>query len=136
MKKPFRHQALRLDKEKEIIFTALSKHYFYYRMFICQYVLKQNAVPLNPFMIFDYFLLDTVKRDIVREANNNLVKRSDKLWVFGPVSNGVLAEIRLAKKMNIPIKYFTIDKPHKIVAIKKISEVEMEDEVQQFRSEL
>lgn len=135
MEKGFKHGALNLRADKRLVYTAMSKHLFYYRMFISKYVIEQHKVPLNPFMIFDYFLLDTVDRDLVREGNNSLVKRADELWVFGAVSNGVLAEIKIAKEMEKVVKYFKIEKPHNIVPI-KIDEVEMEEEVAEFKSEL
>jgi len=131
----FKHEALDLNNDKCLVYTAMSKHYFYYRMFISKYVLEQHKVPLNPFMIFDYFLLDTVDRDLVREGNNNLVKRADELWVFGPISNGVLAEIKIVSGLNKPIKYFKIEKPHKIVPV-LVQDVEMEDEIKNYRHEL
>ncbi|MEA3514421.1 MAG: hypothetical protein U9R34_03020 [Nanoarchaeota archaeon] len=131
----FNHKALNLKENKSLVYTAMSKHFFYYRMHISKYVIEQHKVPLNPFMIFEYFMLDSVDRDLVREGNNNLVIRSDELWVFGPVSNGVLAEIKIAKEMNKLIKYFKIQKPHKIISIPK-EEVEMEDDVKGFKYEL
>jgi hypothetical protein len=91
----FSHRALDLQKDKTLVYTAMSKHLFYFRMHISRYVLQNGGVPLNPFMVFDYFLQDNVDRDLVREGNNNLVKRSDELWIFGPVSNGVLAEVQI-----------------------------------------
>jgi len=94
--KDFAHPALNVQKDKPLVYTAMSKHLFYYRMFISVFVLENGGVPLNPFMVFDYFLLDAVDRDLVREGNNNLVKRCDEIWVFGAVSNGVLAEIQIA----------------------------------------
>src|SRR3989344_7597521 len=131
----FNHQALNLKENKSLVYTAMSKHLFYFRMHISKYILEQNKVPLNPFMIFEYFLLDTVKRDIIREANNNLVKRADELWVFGTVSNGVLAEIKIAKEMKKPISYFKIEKSQTILPITK-EEVETEEEVKEIRKEL
>lgn len=131
----FEHEALNLKDDKNLVYTAMSKHLFYYRMHISKYVIENGGVPLNPFMIFDYFLLDSVDRDLVRAGNNNLVKRADELWVFGPVSNGVLAEIKIAKEMNKVVKYFKIEKPHNIVAI-DIENVEMEEDVKEFKSEL
>ncbi|MEZ4104430.1 MAG: hypothetical protein R3B60_04045 [Candidatus Paceibacterota bacterium] len=131
----FSHQALELKEEWPLVYTAMSKHLFYYRMFISKYVLEQSAVPLNPFMVFDYFLLDAVDRDLVRQGNNSMVGRSDEIWVFGPVSNGVLAEVQIAKEQGKPVKYFKIAKPHTIIPIDK-SEVEMEDEVREFRESL
>jgi len=112
----------------ELVYTAISKNLFYFKMHISKFVLEKNCIPLNPFMIFEYFMLDTVKRDKIREANNALVKKADELWVFGPVSDGVLAEIRLAKSMKKPIKYFTIVESKDIKEISK-NEVEFEEGV-------
>ena len=131
----FEHEALKLNDDKPLVYTAMSKHLFYYRMHISKFVLENGGVPLNPFMIFDYFLLDSVDRNLVREGNNNIVKKSGELWVFGNVSNGVLAEIQIAKKMGKLVKYFKIEKPHKIVQIEK-GDVEMEEDVKKFKSEL
>ncbi len=130
----FDHQALNLAGDKPLIYTAASKHLFYYRMFISKFVLERGGVPLNPFMIFDYFLLDAVERDAVRSGNNSLVKRCDEIWVFGPVSDGVLAEIKLAKNMDKPLRYFQIEKNN----ISEISrdQVILEDDVAGYRDEL
>lgn len=135
MEQEFEHVAMSLQDDKPLVYTAMSKHLFYFRMYISKFVLENGGVPLNPFMIFDYFLLDSVDRDLVREGNNNVVKRSDELWVFGAVSNGVLAEIKIAKAAGKAVKYFKIEKPHKIIPA-KIEEIEMEEEVEEFRSEL
>jgi len=132
MKKDFAHPALSVQKDKPLVYTAMSKHLFYYRMFISVFVLKNGGVPINPFMIFDYFLLDTVSHDLVREGNNNLVKRCDAIWVFGTVSNGVLAEIQIANEQGKTVRFFAIEKPHKIVEITK-DKVEMEVEVTDMR---
>lgn len=124
----FKHPAINLQTDKMLVYTAMSKHYFYYRMHISKFVLEQGMVPLNPFMIFDYFLLDSVNRDLIREGNNNLVKRVDQVWVFGPISNGVLAEIKIAKNNNKQLSYFKIQRPHSIISISE-SEVELEVEL-------
>ena len=131
----FNHQALNLTTDKPLIFTAMSKQLFYFRMFISKFVLEQGGVPINAFMNFDYFLLDSLDRDLVRIANNNLVKRADELWVFGPISDGVLAEIIIAKELNKPIKYFKIIESKDILEIDKIA-VELENEVNSFRNKL
>lgn len=131
----FEHGALDLRDDKKLVYTAMSKHLFYYRMQISKFVLENGGGPLNPFMIFDYFLADSVDRDLVREGNNNIVKRSDEIWVFGAVSNGVLAEIKIAKETGKALRYFKIEKPHKIVEI-QVDDVEMEEEVIEFKHEL
>lgn len=86
-------------------------------------------------MIFEYFLLDSVERDTVRNANNNLVIRANELWVFGPVSDGVLAEIKLAKKLQKPIRYFSIVESKDIVEIQK-EQVTFELGLENFAREL
>jgi hypothetical protein len=80
MSEQFTHQALTLVNLKPLVYTAMSKHLFYFRQHIQKFVLEEGAVPLNPFMTFDYFLVDTVPRNAVREANNNLVHRADAVW--------------------------------------------------------
>lgn len=105
------------------------------RMLISRFVLEQGGVPLNPFMVFDYFLADTVERDVVRRANNNMVALADELWVFGEISNGVLAEIIQAKQAGKPIKYFAIRDDRDFEELTAMS-VELEDEVADRRSEL
>jgi hypothetical protein len=56
------------------------------------------------------------------------VKRSDELWIFGPVSNGVLAEVQIANKNGKPVRYFAIVDSKDIKEVTK-KEVELEDEV-------
>ena len=132
MNKVFYHPALEAQNDKPLVYTAMSKHLFYFRMFVSVFVLKNGGVPLNPFMTFDYFLLDAVDRDVVREGNNNLVKRSDEVWVFGTISNGVLAEIQIAKEQGKPIKYFAVDNSSTITKTGK-DEVQLEDDVADMR---
>ena len=112
----------------KLIFTAMSKHLFYFRQHISKFVLERNCVPLNPFMSFEYFMLDTVDRDLIRNANNNLVMKADELWVFGPVSDGVLAEIKLAKSLNKPIRYFQVIDSKEIKEIRE-DDVEFEEDI-------
>jgi hypothetical protein len=135
MKEAFTHRAEALSADKPLVYTAMSKHLFYFRMQISTFVLEQGCVPLNPFMVFDYFLNDGIDRDVVREANNNLVKRSDEIWVFGPVSDGALAEIRLAKRAGKKVRYFAVVKSRTIKEL-TASEVDLEPEVATFRAEL
>lgn len=109
-----------------VVFAAMSKRSFCYRMFITRFVLEKGRIPLTIFTLYDYFLLDTVDRRFMIEANNVLVARSNELWVFGPISEGVLKEIAVAESLGKPIRYFAIKKPHRIVSIPK-AKAEYED---------
>jgi len=113
----------------KLVYTAISKKLFYFKMHISKFVLEKDCIPLNPFMIFEYFMLDTVDRNKIREANNTLVKKADELWVFGQVSDGVLAEIKIAKEKQKPIKYFTVIDSKEIKEISK-DEIEFERELE------
>ncbi len=118
-----------------LVYTAFSKRCFYFRQHISKFVLQRNCVPLNPFMLHEYFMLDTVDRDIVRDSNNTLVIRADEIWIFGPVSDGVLEEIRIAKKNNKPVRYFAIIDSKEISEISK-DEVEFEEDLEKYRNEI
>lgn len=132
----FVHEALKLKEEKPLVYTAFSKRNAYFKMFISKFATEQGVVPLNPFMLFDYFLLDAVERDAVREANNSLVKRADEIWVFGQISDGVLAEIKIAQDLHKPIKYFKIENSQDIVPVASKNEIEMEQDVELFKDEI
>ena len=113
----------------------MSKTYFYMRMFVVKYVLEKGGVPINPFMSYDYFLLDTVDRDLVRNANNNLVDRADELWVFGSVSNGVLVEIKRVRQKGKPVRFFAITNDRDISEISK-AELTFEDGMEQYKNDM
>lgn len=96
---------------KPIVFAAFSKRNFFWRDHIVKFILQQERVPICAFVMFGYFLADTLPREVLIDANNDLVRRADELWVFGEISDGVQAEIELARSLARPVKFFTID-PH------------------------
>lgn len=135
MSATFSHNAINLQNKKPIVFTALSKKYFYMRMFVVKYVLEQGKVPINPFTSFDYYLLDVVDRDTIRNANNNLVATADELWTFGTISNGVMAEIKQALKQGKPVRYFSIENDKDIREV-SLDDLVFEDGMERFKEEL
>ena len=126
---------MNVQEKKPIVFTALSKKYFYMRMLIVKYVLENGCVPISPFMSFDYYLADTVERDIVRNANNNLVAIADELWVFGSISNGVMAEIRQVQSMKKPSRFFAVENDRDITEIQN-NKLLFEDGMENFKEAL
>ena len=100
------HRALTIKPADMVVFTAMSKKYFYMRFLVTKFVLDQGVVPINPFTSFDYFLLDVVERDTVRRANNTLMARADELWVFGDIADGVRAEIVQAWQQHNTVRFF------------------------------
>lgn|SRR3989344_859471 len=130
----FNHVATDLQQDKKVVFTAQSCKNFHQKMLICKHAFEQGVVPVNPFNTFGYFLYELVDRDVVRNGNNNLLKRCDELWVYGEISNGVLAEIQLFKKMEKPVRFFDISTlPKEVKEIPK-DKVIFEDEVKQYKN--
>jgi hypothetical protein len=121
--------------EMKLIYVALSKKLFYFRMQISTFVINKGHVPLNPFMIWDYFLNEAVDREAVKQANDTIVRRADEIWIFGEIADGVLYEIKIAKQMNKPIKYFDVIDSKDIVEITK-DKVSFEEGLEKFRNEL
>jgi hypothetical protein len=110
------HPARLLHEPLSVVFTAQSACTAFMRHHICKFVLQKGCVPINPFMSFDYFLLDSVPRDSVRQANNTLLQKADELWTFGVIADGVLEEIRLARKVGMPIKHYSLGKDLESIA--------------------
>jgi hypothetical protein len=116
-----------LRHPKRLVYVAMSNKSFYWRAHIQKFVLDSGMVPINPFMLFDYYLMHTVDKDVVRGAMNNLLSRSDEVWVFGRLSLGVKVQVGIAKRLNKPVRYFDIsDLP---VAVMPISEETAEEEL-------
>lgn len=94
-----------------VVFAAMSKKYFYMREYIIKHILQQGKTPSCAFMMYSYYLLDTVSRQSLISANNGLIKKSDEIWVYGPISDGVKEELKLSRKLGLPEKYFAIAYP-------------------------
>lgn len=113
-----------------VVFTAQSKLHFYCRDAICEFVFNQGAVPVNPFRLYGYFLDDRVDRDLIRRANNNLIRKSDQLWVFGEIiADGVLFEILYAKGLEMLIRFFTVDSHADRIKAISVGKLRFEEEV-------
>lgn len=115
--------------QMKLIFTAQSKAFFYCRDVVCQYVLEQEFLPLNPFRVFGYFLGDRVDRDLIRRGNNQLIKECAELWVFGPIADGVLFEIASAIEQGKAVRFFTIGTRVEDIKEIDIDQVTFEPEV-------
>ena len=125
------HYGLKLKDDWKTVYTAITSKYFYYRTFISKYVLEKQHVPLNPFMLFDYFMADKVDRNAILYGNSKFIELADELWVFGPISDGVFAEIKLVEQMGKPVKYFFIDKNKGLTEISK-EKAEIEEDVKHY----
>ena len=107
-----------LRRPRRVVYCAISNRNFYWRQHISKFVLDEGAVPIVPFMLFDYYLLHTVPKETVREAFNNLIVKSDEMWVFGTISLGVKVQVGIAKRFHKPVRYYDItDLPYRVVSV-------------------
>jgi hypothetical protein len=116
-----------LRHPRRLVYVAMSNRNFYWRNHIQKFVLDSGMVPVSPFMLFDYYLLHTVPKTVVREAMNNLLARCDEVWVFGRISLGVKVQVGIAKRMSKPVRYFDISELP--VAVLPISAETAEEEI-------
>lgn len=130
----FKHEARELENNRKLIYTASTKYVSYFKDHINKFVIKQGCAPISPWGV-PYFMLDTVDRNALRETNNTYVLKADEVWVFGPISDGVLAEILLAKEKGKNVRYFKIVKSKDIKEISK-DELEFEDGLEIHKNEL
>ena len=107
-----------LRRPKRVVYCAISNRNFYWRQHITKFVLDEGAVPIVPFMLFDYYLLHTAPKETIREAFNNLIVISDEMWVFGTISLGVKVQVGIAKRLHKPVRYYDItDLPYRVVSV-------------------
>lgn len=122
-----------MPTDRRLIYTAQSKHFFYCRDAVCEFVFRQGCIPINPFRAFDYFLGDRVPRELVRDGNRRLLEASDEIWVFGEeLADGVLVEITQAIHQSKKIRYFTIDTEADKIEDLEPSGLAFENEVSKF----
>jgi len=64
------------------------------------------------------------------------MKRCDELWVYGEISDGVLAEIQMFKKLNKPIRFFDISNlPNEVREISK-NELIFEEDLEKYKDSI
>src|SRR5713101_4227919 len=66
-----------LRHPKRLIYVAMSNRNFYWRNHVQKFVLDSGMVPVSPFMLFDYYLLHTVPKTVVRERMNKSIRYFD-----------------------------------------------------------
>ena len=69
---------------------------------------EPNILPFAPYWVDCHALDDTIQKERERGIKNDcefFVRKSfDELWLYGNnISNGMIEEVKLAHKMNIPV---------------------------------
>lgn len=77
----------------------------------CRFVFDEGYVPVAPHIYYPRFLDDTDKDERAAGIRYGLEEmwRCKQVWVFGRVTDGMRAEIELAKELKISVIYFDLD---------------------------
>ena len=78
----------------------------------CRYAMRQNCTPVAVHLLYPQFLDDgnLMERAAGIRYGLEAMWQARELWVFGAsISEGMRAEIELAKDLKIPVKYFDED---------------------------
>ena len=75
-----------------------------------RFAVDRGAIPLAPHLLLPQFMSEQTERELAMFMDMVLLGRCDEIWVFGSnISNGMAAEIEIAKQKNMKIRYFTDD---------------------------
>lgn len=107
-----------------LVYTAMPKYLSGFHEYIGAHVYDCNCYPISPYM-YPSWLLDTVERDKVREANARYIESAEEVWVYSvekglfvdavtdkrglDIHDGVLREIEQAEELDMNMEYWLID---------------------------
>lgn len=107
---------------RKMVYVTHSKSWYYAKEIVMQYAVKQGVAAVNPFMNYGFYMNGSVAKDEVIECCHQLIRTSDELWVFGPVSEAILTDIAVAVMEGKEVHFFSISEQ-----VSEIHELEMED---------
>ncbi len=107
---------------RKMVYVTHSKSWFYAKEVVVQFAVKQGVAAVNPFMNYGFYMNGTVEKDEVTECCHQLIRSSDELWVFGPVSEAILTDIAVAVMEGKEVHFFSISEH-----ISEIHELQMND---------
>lgn len=74
----------------------------------CRLVVDMGRVPLAPHLLFPQFMSEETERIEARALALALLAVAGEVWVFGNITEGMNAEIRAAKLLEIPVRFFDV----------------------------
>ena len=74
----------------------------------CRFVIKNGLMPIASHLLYPQILDDNkpADRELGLAFGLALLGLCDEVWVFGPVSRGMAAEIEEARRLNKPLRCF------------------------------
>lgn len=72
-----------------------------------RFAVDKGAIPLTAHLLLPQFMSEKNERDLALFMDMVLMNKCEEVWVFGKdITSGMAAEIAMAKKKNMTIRYF------------------------------
>lgn len=125
----------------KIVYTAIPKYLHFAHDYILRYVISQGNAPVTPYA-GAFWLLDTVDREQIRNANKAYIKIVDEMWVFGIQNNNsfngwkindlhvtdeVIENVKSAKEEGISIRLHAVDTDRQTIV--SLSELDTDNSI-------
>lgn len=107
-----------------LVYTAMPKYLASFHTYIGAHVYDHKCYPITPYM-YPPWLLDSVPREKVREANARYIEAAEELWVYSvkegmfedaveqrrglDIHDGVQREIEQAEELGTNIEFWRVD---------------------------
>ncbi|MBU0953059.1 MAG: hypothetical protein KKA90_01405 [Nanoarchaeota archaeon] len=92
---------------KKTVYALFSRLNRKHKIHISKFVLDQGAIPSFPTIVEDFYNtkpLTTV--ETIAERKDAIVRRADEVWVFGEISDDILDDVLLARRLGKKLRYF------------------------------
>ncbi len=93
---------------RKVVAIGLSRKNFSHRIDVTRFVISQSAIPLYPGITRDWYNIETKKAEL-KDSIEDFIKRADEFWVFGMLSEELQANVKLAKRLGKPVRYFELE---------------------------
>ncbi len=92
---------------KKSVYILFAKTNSAHRTKISKFVLDSGSIPSYPAIVTDFYSqVPSPAEGTERDRRDSIIRRADEVWVFGEISSDVDNEVRLAKRLGKPLKYF------------------------------
>ena len=72
-----------------------------------RFVVSQGASPINPILNLTDVISEETERELALSIDLALLDRADEIWMFGPLTEGMVIELNEAAEQEILIRMFS-----------------------------
>ena len=110
------------ERRTPSVYIAVSQRMGEHMIRITKFVLDNGGIPLHPKLRQEFGIpgVDTSKDPKAIAKNKEYYLRNcSEVWAFGPINDLVFEELKTAKSLGKPIRYFSVSQSHDLKEITK-----------------